>query len=234
MATNLGRWAAAAARLDRKCPVILALEPEPCCFLSTATEAQAFFHGPLAQAGLAACAQALDGDLNAAHNALKKHLGICQDTSHAAVLFDEESDRLHSCGAGIVKLQLSAAPECDASDPEALKILQKYDEPRFLHQCAIKTRSGAVFCAQDLPDLPKLLCQHLDADLVRCHFHLPLSHDPQGIRSTRTNALKTPCPKGIPVSVETYTWPLLRPSDLCLAIAEEIAVAASNLKSQVT
>jgi sugar phosphate isomerase/epimerase len=68
--------AAVQARTGRE--IHVGLEPEPWCWIETMDEAVRFFNGPL----LAACASPAERKL------VRRHVGICLDTCHAAVQFE--------------------------------------------------------------------------------------------------------------------------------------------------
>ncbi len=69
--------------------VTIALEPEPDCYLETTDDAIAFFTGPLREMGKAYLAETHSLDADAAEAILRKHIGLCFDTSHQAVEFED-------------------------------------------------------------------------------------------------------------------------------------------------
>jgi sugar phosphate isomerase/epimerase len=222
IAAALGRWAAAAARARRVSnrDVMLCLEPEPWCMLETSVEAADFWRGALAVQGLAACTAALDGDGTAALQALHRHLGLCFDTCHTSLAFEDQAAavaRLLEAGVPIAKCQFSAAPEVrhphrDAAGVAALRALA---EPRFLHQTSATDASGALSTVEDLDQLDTCLARLPAATMVRSHFHVPVfcpAMD-QGLSSTIADSraglaacIAAGCQH---ISVETYTWSIL-------------------------
>jgi len=166
-------------------------------------------------------------------------LGICLDTCHLAVQFEEPAQalrRLADAGLPIVKVQASSALHADdPADPEARDALARFVEPRFLHQTRT-LREGTVTGVDDLPDA---LAGGLDGDAPwRVHFHAPLHAAPQPpLRTTSgelTDALSAllggPDAVCDHIEVETYTWSVLpeqlRPHDrdsLVAGIAAELA-----------
>jgi hypothetical protein len=222
IAANLGRFAAHAARAkqDSGRTVMLCLEPEPWCTLETSHDAVAFWLGPLADAGVAAAAQVLDGDVRAARTAIAEHLGLCFDTCHFSLAFEDQRaavERLIGAGVPIGKCQFSAAPEVrephrDAAGVAALRALA---EPRFMHQTAAASTSGSLSKVEDLDQLDTCLARLPGATAVRSHFHIPVDREPQttGLSSTVADSrlglaacLAHGCRH---VSVETYTWSIL-------------------------
>jgi sugar phosphate isomerase/epimerase len=222
IAANLGRWAAAAARRKRDTgrTVVLCPEPEPWCFLETSWDVAWFWQGPLAEHGLAACADDLDGDVLAARAALAGHLGVCVDTCHLSLAFEDQAAavaRMRAAGARIAKCQVSAAPEVanPHADPDGVADLRALAEPRFLHQTAARSASGSQVRVEDLDELDACLARLPGATTVRSHFHIPLFREPteRGLSSTVADSvtgLRACLAAGCThVSVETYTWSVL-------------------------
>lgn len=210
----LGRAVAGLAELRERTGrgIRLCLEPEPGCVLETATDAVALFEG----------IEASD------------HLGLCYDTCHQAVVFEDASasvGALLDAGVAIGKVQLSSALVAPTASARAA--LMRFDEPRFLHQ--VRTAGGdGVDDLGDAHELP-------DTEW-RVHFHVPIHRQRFGeLGTTRAFleaavvALKArgaqPC-----FEVETYTWTVLpeaeRPSGdrgLIEGIAAELAFAQELL-----
>lgn len=222
IATNLGRFAGHAAQAKRRGgrTVMLCLEPEPWCMLETSHDAVAFWQGPLASAGVAAATRVLAGDERAARTAIAEHLGLCFDTCHFSLAFEDQraaADRLIAAGVPIGKCQFSAAPEVrdphrDAAGVAALRALA---EPRFMHQTAASSASGSLSKVEDLDQLDACLARLPNATAVRSHFHIPVDREPQtsGLSSTVADSrlglaacLAHGCRH---ISVETYTWSIL-------------------------
>lgn len=186
--------------------VALALEPEPGCVLERTPQVLAFWKDfvrpAAARAGLS--------------DVLDAHLGVCYDTCHQAVQFEnpeEALESLRSAGIRIHKMQLSSALEFPAAT--SLESRRQFVEPKFLHQTRIKTPEGVL----DFDDLPQALeagsnqLQHP----WRVHYHVPVHADSLldgSIRTTRADMLRALnyslkhdlCPH---YEVETYTWSVL-------------------------
>lgn len=214
---HLDELAAGLADLERRTgrTIRVGLEPEPGCVVETTADA----------------ARLLNGVDTA-------RLGVCLDTCHLAVEFEDPGEalaRLDAAGLPVVKTQASAA--LHASDPSAArKALETFAEPRYLHQTRAHTAEG-VLRADDLPDA---LNDGLPAHGPwRVHFHLPLHADPPApLSSTRTvlgaaldALLGGPAARTDHVEVETYTWTVLpgdRP-DLVDGIAAELGWTRDRL-----
>lgn len=216
----LGAWAAAARRAaDRSGRrVVLCLEPEPWCLLETSWDAAAFWSGPLADAGAAAAARALDGDRAAGRAALADHLALCFDTCHLSLAYEDQAAavaRLQAAGVRIAKTQVSAAPEADARIPTEVAALAAMAEPRFLHQSAISDGAGGLSRCVDLDGLGEALARLPGARTLRSHFHVPIDAGRlgNGLATTAADSrlgLQACRAAGCThIAVETYTWPLL-------------------------
>ncbi|GAB3214175.1 metabolite traffic protein EboE [Marinactinospora thermotolerans] len=225
-AANLERLAsglrALAAETGR--PVRVGLEPEPGCRVETTGDA----------------ARLLAGTDHA-------HIGVCLDTCHLAVAFEEPEralSRLSAAGLPVVKVQASAAIQAGAPDsPAARSALASFAEDRFLHQVRGSTAEGVRAC----DDLPEALGDGsvLDgAEPWRVHFHVPLHREPIApLESTRRHLEQTLSALfggGTAVTdhleVETYTWSVLperqRPRDargLVDGLAGELAWVRDRL-----
>lgn len=142
-------------------------------------------------------------------------LGLCLDTCHLAVAYEEPAEavrRLHAAGVPVVKAQASCAVEAvRPGDPDVRAALSEFAEPRFLHQTR-EAVSGGLRSADDLADalaggLPGL-------GPWRVHFHVPLHAAPAGaLGSTQPVLLAAlnelfagPRPVTNHLEVETYTW----------------------------
>ncbi len=210
--------------------IVLAIEPEPGCVLERTAQVTAWWHGFLRPAARAAEAE----------DAVQEHIGLCYDTCHQAVQFEDAEASLAAlskAGIRIAKMQLSSAIEFPA-DPEGVTrtAREAFVEAKFLHQTRVKTPEG-IFELDDLPQAlnagPGLL-----AHPWRVHYHVPVHADSlldnSGIRTTRDEMLRALryalkhelCAH---FEVETYTWSVLpeehRPmndEELAKAIAREL------------
>ncbi|MFF4503522.1 metabolite traffic protein EboE [Streptomyces sp. NPDC001401] len=175
-----------------------------------------------------------------------ERLGICLDTCHLAVQFEEPAAalrRLADAGLPVVKVQASSALQADdPADPEARRALARFAEPRFLHQ----TRAAPGGAVTGVDDLPDALAGGLDPGSPwRVHFHAPLHAEPEPPLRTTAAQLTTVLGElfGGPqalcdhIEVETYTWSVLpehlRPHDregLVAGLAAELAWARDRFE----
>lgn len=205
----------------------LGLEPEPGCALETIDQVLAFWDAHLRPAANRAGVSPDD---------LADFCGICYDTCHQAVQFEdavEVLDRLRAAGIRIVKMQLSSALEFKPDpDRSSLELRRQFVEDRFLHQTRVRTPAGIV----SFDDLPEVLAGSgtlaaggapsgagspaidLWEHPWRVHFHLPIDSrsllDSPAVTTTRDDMLKAyrhAVDKGLcrHFEVETYTWSVL-------------------------
>ena len=219
------------AQLHKKtgCSIRLCLEMEPECVLETTDQAIDFFCNQLP-----ATAKAAGIDIAL----INRHLGICFDVCHQAVMFEDPWDSLQKLkNAGIIvgKIQISSALEVNTV--EQLPTLKNFDEPRYLHQVRMRHDDGSVSGVMDLPDV--LLDDGKWPNFPwRIHFHLPVQLDAVAVDSVMISYAPATTQQAIlrtldylaanddfkpHLEIETYTWDVLpvdlRPRDDATLIA---------------
>jgi sugar phosphate isomerase/epimerase len=236
-ATQLGRLADKTGKQVRLC-----LEPEPGCLIESSDDAIRWWTEWLPEA---ARRTGVAGEL------LSTHLGLCFDSCHQALQFEDAPSSLAAlerAGVPIGKVQLSSAlVVSEPGSPAGRAALARFAEPRFLHQVRLVGDDGRVYGLDDLyPDLEGT--SELPADRPwRIHFHVPIHREVVGeVGTTRdflTSALgyltRPDRPVGSPLpqlEVETYTWSALPeserprgPAELAQGIAAELSWAAQEL-----
>lgn len=243
IATSLGGWAALAAEEKARHgrTAVLCLEPEPWCTLETIDEVIDFWDVAIAEHAVAMAAELL-GDEDAALNAVETHLGICFDTCHASLAFEDQADavmRLVEAGIPVPKCQFSAAPTCadPINDAAGVAALRAMAEPRFLHQVAVRAADGRVVRGQDLDRLDAVLAEAgPGARDLRAHFHIPVDAAAHGLLASTVAesraGLAALVAHGCPhIAVETYTWSVLAADDAARldGTARELAAVAALL-----
>ena len=228
-AANLRKLADELAQLERETGrfLCLCLEPEPGCVLQLSDDIVCFFEKHL-----------LRGQDEAA---VRRHIRVCHDVCHAAVMFEEQADvlkRYDAAGIAFGKVQVSSAvraafDELPAEERAAAREqLAGFNEPRYLHQTMVRETEGQA--PKFYEDLSSALSAKRDPrGEWRVHFHVPIYltqfgrlHAMQGaiLDCLRTLAELKQTP---PFEVETYAWPVLPPElqqpDLAAGIAEELA-----------
>lgn len=213
--------------------ICLALEPEPDCYLGNMDETLEFCAGHLLEIGTEHLMASHGLDRPKAEKILRRHVGVCFDTAHMAVEFEDLADalgRLRSAGVPLAKVHLSSALRL-APTVKTLRRLEEFSEEVYLHQVKARGANGQI---RSYPDLPAALQDASAAasdEEWRVHFHVPLFFEGyQGLRSTRglfTDEFVAALTGGITqqIEIETYTFGVLpdalRAADIPEAIARE-------------
>lgn len=214
----------------RRRDIHLGLEPEPACFLETTAECVDFFK-QVWRIGSPALASRLNLTRSQAEDVLRARLGVCFDTCHVALQFEdlaEAWDQYRAAGIRISKVQVSAALACDAS-PESLAALRPFAEGTYLHQTIARRNDHQLRRWTDLPAALGALPREEDLAEVRCHFHVPLFWDGgDALNSTRdqiTNQFARRVRGGgcEHLEIETYTFDVLPPELRAHGVVESIA-----------
>jgi len=219
--------------------ILLALEPEPGCLLETTGETIAFFNDHLFTQGAAMLAGKLGVPETDARGLIRHHLGVCLDTCHAALQFEDPAECLRlyeAAGIRVPKIQISSALRTDIASIEALR---PFAEGVYLHQVKAKTGAGEILGWTDLPqalaELPATAARE-----VRVHFHVPLHFAGSGPLQS-TGALLTPRflaaisrDPAAHLEIETYTWDVLPPALRASSVEESIAAEFRWFRSRAS
>lgn len=220
-ASHMSEILASTGRLIHLC-----IEPEPGCAFDRARHIVEFFEKYLLPGGN--------------ENEIRRHIRVCHDVCHAAVMFEEQVDVLEqyrTAGIEVGKIQVSSAViasfegKSDEERARTFKQLSSFNEPRYLHQTVVR-RAGEETFYQDLPDALESEQNRLTGEW-RTHFHVPVYLDRFGDLQASQRQISeclanfgrlTNCRH---LEVETYAWNVL-PADLkqeklATGIAEEIA-----------
>ena len=212
----------------------ICIEPEPGCYLETGADFIAFWQGPLAR--VAARMNASD--------AVATHLGMCLDTCHHALMFEDARSLVKALGDAqipIGKIQLSSAIRIDPKSSESMIALRELDEKRFLHQ-VIAQVDGVVSACDDISGIDSL---PVTSDW-RVHFHVPIHlAEFSGLGTTQSfmreilnlvPSLAQSLTFAPQLEVETYTWQVMpekqrpnSPESLAACIAAELRYAREAL-----
>lgn len=230
MARNLARVASHLHAMEEQSGVhmMLALEPEPCCLLETVADTISFLETWVFREG---------GWDTVGEAVLRRHLGVCVDLCHLAVVREEPLTALgalRSAGIQAPKIQVSACLEVrDPLAPGALDQLLAFDEPIYLHQTIAADGARAL----DLPAVRAAGTGFCGGPL-RTHFHMPVFWDREGAfgssRAEVSRVLRALAPPLPLLEVETYTWEVL--GDLASAqglvsgLLEELAFVRGHWK----
>lgn len=212
----------------------LGLEPEPGCFIETTKEAVSFFNNDLMQNGIQYLAKITDSSEYRAEEMIFRHLGICFDTCHMSVQFENLTDSillLKNNNINISKVQLSSALKTVCKQT-TLNTLRNFCDPVYLHQVKARCQNGCFISYTDLPEaLLKNTIQNESSQEWRIHFHVPLYYcGSKGLDSTSSELtrdfFKTAIQSGTRhFEIETYTYNILpesmKESDIVESISKE-------------
>lgn len=196
--------------------IYVCLEPEPGCVLQRTEDVIHFFEEYLLSAG--------------DEGTVRRHLRVCHDVCHAAVMFEDQTavlDRYRAHGIAVGKVQVSSAvivPFAQIPPAEralALEQLRAFSEDRYLHQTMVQPAPGArpVFF-EDLPNALDLVERPDElTGSWRVHFHVPVYLERFGLLQTSRDDIAA-CVQAAEKfgdiehwEVETYAWSVL-PDDL--------------------
>ena len=211
---NLAEVTAALADLERDTgrEICLALEPEPDCFLERTDDVLRFFSCMLLPLGSQVLAAILDCSTADAKSFLLRHVGVCLDTIHAAVRFEDPTDavrRITAEGIRVAKVHLGAALDLDVGADGPPAALAPFKEDVYLHQVTCRTDVGEEVTYPDLPDA--YTAERFTPGRWRVHYHVPLTW--KGTDAVRSTAglitpefLRTAIECGVEhFELETYT-----------------------------
>jgi sugar phosphate isomerase/epimerase len=229
--------------------IALALEPEPCCFLETIEQTVDFFTRHLHTPGAVATVVAATGlPRAAAETAIREHLGVCLDTCHMAVEFEDPAavlDALGAAGIRVAKVQVTAGLRVafpgGSGDVALREALGAFADDVYLHQVVERRADGTL---RRHLDLPQALAATNDGATEprewRVHFHVPVFQQRygcfEGTQEYVADALRLVRERSdcAHFEVETYTWDVLpeefRREHIVTAVARELAWAAERVR----
>jgi hypothetical protein len=203
------------------------LEPEPGCYLDKSQDVVEFFERHLLREGNA--------------GRIRRHLRVCHDICHAAVIFEPDSIALENyarAGIEVGKVQISSAIRArfDSLDVsgrrEMMRQLGEFAEDRYLHQTVIRGAGGEQTFHDDLPPLVRQDATAQPEGEWRIHFHVPLYLAGFGLLETTQQQIDE-CLAAVRrfsavrhFEAETYAWTVLpselRVDELAAGIAHEL------------
>ncbi|GAB7143140.1 metabolite traffic protein EboE [Mycobacterium riyadhense] len=193
----------------------LAIEPEPGCVIGSCRDAIGWL-GSAVEAG--------DVD--------PRYVGVCLDTCHLAVMYEDPLDVLSGLaemGIEVVKIQASNAIQIDdLADDRVVEAFAEFANSPYLHQVFGFDADGQRWFRDDLsfadPSTPR-------SGTARVHYHVPLHISPPAPLGNTSHVLTEimgmlrdgRLPGPVDVEIETYTWEVLPPSLRMGSLAEDIA-----------
>lgn len=209
----------------------LGLEPEPACFLETTDDALTFFSDVLLVRGRDLLRKMLGCSPAVAEKLIFRHLGVCLDTCHAAVQFEDplsSLQKIRAAGIRLSKIQISAALAMPVN-AQTVRTLEPFAEETYLHQVVARGTDGARHAWVDLPDALSHLTSWPDLEEVRVHYHIPLFWPGQDELGSTAALLGTSFFDAVRegysshLEVETYTFDVLPPDLREGAVHESVA-----------
>ncbi len=231
-----------ALRRDTGRTIVLAIEPEPACFLETTDEVIRFLKERIFAGDACQLFSNITGAALAdAEQALRHHVGLCFDVCHSAVEFEETGEMLEAvraAGIAVAKIQLSSALRVSAEASDFERLLGKFDDGIYLHQ-TVERRNGALTRHTDLPAAFAAARSGNAGGEWRVHCHVPVFVESFGdLGSTQQqlrDALRLCRNREVSphLEVETYTWNVLpnalKSSDLVGDIVRELQWVRAEL-----
>ncbi|MCR4318472.1 MAG: metabolite traffic protein EboE [Planctomycetes bacterium] len=241
--------------------IILAIEPEPMTMLETTGELIDFLRERLIPAATARLSSSKGLFHDSAERIVRRHVGICLDLCHQAVMFEDPEQvllNLSAAGIRVGRVQVSSAlriPRTQKKHADALRRdISKFRGDRYLHQIVKQDADGAGTVVGDLDDLgDKKLIELASAGELRCHYHVPIYLENIGSVQTtrdyykrfiklilemeRSPEFRTLFPdETIPLEIETYTMANLlgesgRDAELRNSIFKEFEFLLDVIKS---
>ena len=213
--------------------VLLALEPEPACYLETIDDVIPFFEKRLFDP-LAIAATFRESGTPLAVDDVRRHIGVCLDACHMAVEFERPADavgRLFAAGIRICKVQLSSALRLQAgSGSDVRNRLEAFAEDVYLHQVVQRSGVGSLVRYTDLPEaLAASRGEEAETAEWRVHFHVPIfmaeMNDFGTTQADLVELLRLIRAGGVCryLEVETYTWDVLPAEYRSVGVATAIA-----------
>lgn len=201
--------------------IALALEPEPCCYLELAEEAIGFIREQLWRADALQAFRKLTGLRgDAAEDFVRERVGVCFDTCHSAVEYEECEASVRSlqrAGVRIAKAQVTAGLQVDfggAGDGARVEALRAFADAVYLHQ-VVEKRGDTLTRHVDLPQALESWERKRLPEECRIHFHVPVFREELGpFRGTQgfvAEFLRLVREEPITphMELETYTWDVL-------------------------
>ena len=236
--------------VEQKCGqwIHIDIEPEPDGMLESPRDVIEFFNAHLLQAGAAELAAMLKTNKAKARDLIRRHLQVCYDVCHAAVMFQNPQKIIAAYsreGIGIGKIQISSGLKVDFSannDAKAhinhlAKRLKGFADSTYLHQVVARQADGRFVRYRDLPDALTDIRQK-DWAQWRIHYHVPVSHGRYGtMASTQDELIKAlrllkRRRYTRHLEIETYTWDVLPKRlkrDLTTSLGEEYTWVLNTL-----
>lgn len=162
---NLFEYALYAENIYQKSgkKIRLALEPEPGCYLENKNDVLFFFKKQLFN---------LDSFSQEEISLLQDYIGICFDTCHFAVMFEDRLQSVHDIEQANIKInkyQISSGLSFEGNYNDFKKAIAPFEDGIYLHQTSIKI-DNEITCFADIDQIPVIDRKAS----FRTHFHVPI------------------------------------------------------------
>ena len=147
--------------------IVLAIEPEPACFIETTAEAVDFFTRFLFDDAFVRSQSRLTID------EVRRHVGVCFDACHMAVEFEDHAAALAAldrAGIRVPKFQISSALRVSDPSPGSpgRRALERFAEDTYLHQVVAQSPRGL----QRYVDLPEAIASGASAGASKMRLYV--------------------------------------------------------------
>ena len=171
---------------------------------------------------------------------VKRYITICYDICHFSLAYEHPSEtfaKFKEAGIQVGKIQVSAALKIlftGKNREEVWKVLEKFNEPVYLHQVTEKIGERV----KTYNDLPIVLEAKKEVDELRAHYHVPIFLERFGaLDSTQDQILDTldylkKDSLTEHLEIETYTWDVL-PEGLKENLSHSIVREIEWLKAHI-
>ena len=196
--------------------IVLAIEPEPDCVLEDTDTFINWFENELLDEGKRWMSQCKRRTPEEAEEILRRHVGICFDTCHFALAFEnplEALRKIERAGICVGRVQLSAAIRATINE-QSLEALGAFVEPVYLHQTRIRQSRSNIARYPDLTVETLAAAKAHTGCELRTHFHVPLFWEGNEAIGTTHGDLSPEFfahvkAQGYPLEIETYTFDVL-------------------------
>lgn len=225
-------------RERRGIEIALAIEPEPACHLETTDEALRFVQEELLGGeAVRRFADRTGLSTSESEQVLRRHLGLCLDTCHAAVEFEDPRGTvraIEAAGVRLAKVQATTGLHVEPLDDEQVEALRQFADPVYLHQVVARcVDSDGSVALERFVDLNEALASLVSAArrpaCWRVHYHVPIfERELSPFTNTQdflAEALDEVLARSLcqQIEVETYTWSVLPAHHRRLPLSEMIA-----------
>ena len=186
---------------ERGVCIALALEPEPCCFLETIAQTVEFFDEQVPR-----------------DDTTRRHLGVCLDTCHAAVEFEDPDtilDVLASARVRVAKIQVTTGLRLRSVDSATIGALGRFADDVYLHQVVARKGDDLMRVVDLEPAFERFRERRIHDEEWRVHFHVPVfleelaaMHNTQEFLRRFLAQARAKQPTAH-YELETYTWDVL-------------------------